>query len=220
MAVLTHNLGGNAPDWRSSGNAGGSARALQLNWATPSMIRRSWHSVTRIWGASSGVKRFDEAEKLKVGPGREEQRAGKGSAATAPRLNALGLLFREQGRLEEAREILTRALELLGPDQGLAVTEAANIETNLGVVLADLGLLEEAGRMFESAVGREIRAYGRDDVRVAARLAVLAQRWEQIGHRERALSAARRRNRRSAPSCLQAPAPAGLHKLIRRLENQ
>lgn len=193
VAVLVQHLG---EVLRQSGDLAGAEqaarRALEMGLAGEgdgAVLAERYANLGRVQQARKdyGGARESLEQALRL----EETRSGKGSPPTAARLNSLGLLCREEGRREEARELLGRALEAALRAEDPPVTETANIETNLGVVLLELGEREEASRLLAAAEAREMALYGADDLRVAGRLSVHGPRWEQLGETGRALAAYR-----------------------------
>ena len=82
--------------------------------------------------------------------------------STLNTINNLGLLYADQGKLDEAEKMYQRALEgyekALGPDH----TSTLNTINNLGLLYADQGKLDEAEKMYQRALQGYEKALGPD----------------------------------------------------------
>ncbi|HEV2854121.1 MAG TPA: tetratricopeptide repeat protein [Thermoanaerobaculia bacterium] len=105
--------------------------------------------------------------------------------ATARALNLQGILLREMGRPQEAREPLERALAT--QDRTKADPNLASILANLGMVLRDLGQREAARDHLEQALAIHRQVFGDSHPAVAADLNHLAVLAREMGQPERAL---------------------------------
>lgn len=132
------------------------------------------------------LKRFDEAvEDARLSLEESETVYGGGHAATARALNLQGILLREMGRPEEAREPLERALA--AQDRESTDTNLASILANLGMVLRDLGEREPARDHLEKALAIHRHTFGDAHPAVAADRNNLAMLAREMGQPERAL---------------------------------
>lgn len=105
--------------------------------------------------------------------------------ATARALNLQGILLREMGRPQEAREPLERALA--AQDRERPDPNLASILANLGMVLRDMGQPEAARDHLEQALAIHRQAFGDAHPAVAADLNHLAVLAREMGQPERAL---------------------------------
>ncbi|MFL6195173.1 MAG: tetratricopeptide repeat protein [Thermoanaerobaculia bacterium] len=117
----------------------------------------------------------------------EESRKVHGAEhpATTRALNLRGILLREAGRYEEAREALEQALSIHGRDKEDA--NLASILANLGTVLRDLGRQDEARENLERALALHRQAFGDQHPTVATGLTNLATLERELGQPQKAL---------------------------------
>lgn len=99
--------------------------------------------------------------------------------------NLLGILLRETGRPEEARQHLEQALAI--HDQGAVDDNLANILANLGMVLRDLGQREEGRGHLERALAIHRQVFGDAHPVVVNDLNSLAVLEREMGRPEWAL---------------------------------
>lgn len=136
------------------------------------------------------LKRHDEAvEEARLSLEESEAVYGAAHPATARALNLQGILLREMGRPQEAREPLERALAAQDTtgDQASTGINLASILANLGMVLRDLGQRESARDHLEQALAIHRQTFGEAHPAVAADLNNLALLAREMGHPERAL---------------------------------
>jgi tetratricopeptide (TPR) repeat protein len=136
------------------------------------------------------LKRHDEAvEEARLSLEESETVYGSGHPATARALNLQGILLREMGRPQEAREPLERALAAQDTprDQSNADVNLASILANLGMVLRDLGQREPARDHLEQALAIHRQTFGDAHPAVAADRSNLAMLAREMGQPERAL---------------------------------
>ncbi|KAK2600175.1 hypothetical protein QQS21_005120 [Conoideocrella luteorostrata] len=74
----------------------------------------------------------------------------------------LGILYADQGKLQEAEKIYLRALQGYEKAWGLDHTSTLNIVNNLGILYADQGKLQEAEKMYLRALQGKEKAWGLD----------------------------------------------------------
>lgn len=135
-------------------------------------------------------QRTEEAlEEARLSLQESESLFGAEHPATARALNLQGLLLREMGRPQEAREPLERALAAQQTPQNpeKADPNLASILANLGMVLRDLGQREAARDHLEQALAIHRQAFGDVHAAVAADLNHLAVLNRELGQPERAL---------------------------------
>ena len=108
------------------------------------------------------------------------------------KVNNLGLLLKEQGKLEEAEVLSRRALE--GSERVLGVDhpDTLNSVNKLGSLLQDQGKLEEAEVLFRRALEGKERVLGVDHPHTLTSMYNLAGLLEQKGDLSSAESFARR----------------------------
>ncbi|KAK5218133.1 hypothetical protein LTR47_011769 [Exophiala xenobiotica] len=91
-----------------------------------------------------------------------EKALGADHTSTLDTVNNLGLLYTNQGKLDEAERMYQRALagyeKALGPDH----TSTLCTVSNLGLLYANQGKLDEAERMYQRALGGYEKALGAD----------------------------------------------------------
>ena len=136
------------------------------------------------------LKRHDEAvEEARLSLEESEAVYGAGHPATARALNLQGILLREMGRPQEAREPLERALAVQDTtrDQSSADVNLASILANLGMVLRDLGQKESARDHLEQALAIHRQTFGDAHPAVAADRNNLAMLAREMGQPEKAL---------------------------------
>lgn len=132
------------------------------------------------------LKRHDEAvEEARLSLEESETVYGAGHPATARALNLQGILLREMGRPQEAREPLERALAT--QDRETTDINLASILANLGMVLRDLGQREPARDHLEQALAIHRQVFGDAHPAVAADRNNLATLAREMGQPERAL---------------------------------
>jgi tetratricopeptide (TPR) repeat protein len=89
-----------------------------------------------------------------------EDRNGEGSLTEA--IHNLGVLYKDQGKLDKAEEMYQRALQgkekALGPDH----TSTLDTVNNLGLLYKDQGKLDKAEEMYQRALQGYEKALGRD----------------------------------------------------------
>jgi len=106
-------------------------------------------------------------------------------------LNLLGILLREAGSPQEAREPLEQALALHQEERGAGQEKEdenlAWILANLGITLRDLGERETALAHLERALALHRKILGEDHPAVASDLSNLASLEREMGRPERAL---------------------------------
>ncbi len=136
------------------------------------------------------LKRHDEAvEEARLSLEESETVYGAGHPATARALNLQGILLREMGRPQEAREPLERALaaqDRESTDANLA-SNLSSILANLGMVLRDLGQKDSARDHLEQALAIHRQTFGDAHPAVAADRNNLATLAREMGQPERAL---------------------------------
>jgi len=101
-------------------------------------------------------------------------------------LNLLGILLRETGNPDEARDCLQEALAIHGKG-GQEDDNLANILANLGMIERDLGNREEARNHLERALAIHRRTFGDAHPIIANDLNNLAILEQELGRPERAL---------------------------------
>lgn len=132
------------------------------------------------------LKRHDEAvEEARLSLEESETVYGTGHPATARALNLQGILLREMGRPQEAREPLERALA--AQDRESTDVNLASILANLGMVLRDLGQRESARDHLEQALAIHRHTFGDNHPAVAADRNNLSLLAREMGQPERAL---------------------------------
>lgn len=132
------------------------------------------------------LKRHDEAvEEARLSLEESEAAHGAGHPATARALNLQGILLREMGRPQEAREPLERALTAQNRES--TDINLASILANLGMVLRDLGEKEPARDHLEQALAIHRKTFGDAHPAVAADLNNLALLAREMGQPEKAL---------------------------------
>ncbi len=136
------------------------------------------------------LKRHDEAlEEARLSLEESQAAYGGGHPATARALNLQGILLREMGRPQEAREPLERALagQDTPRDQESTDVNLASILANLGMVLRDLGEMEPAREHLEKALAIHRHTFGDAHPAVAADRNNLAALAREMGQLEQAL---------------------------------
>lgn len=132
------------------------------------------------------LKRHDEAvEEARLSLEESEKVYGAGHAATARALNLQGILLREMGRPQEAREPLERALAAQNRES--TDVNLASILANLGMVLRDLGQRESARDHLEQALAIHRHTFGDNHPAVAADRNNLANLAREMGQPDQAL---------------------------------
>ena len=112
--------------------------------------------------ASPIYKANQELAALKKKLAEQEQTLGVDHVETLRKVNEIGMLLSEQGKLKEAEDYHLRALDgserVLGPDHPNTLAAAIN----LGTLLQNQGKRKEAERLFRRALDGNERALGRD----------------------------------------------------------
>ena len=99
--------------------------------------------------------------------------------------NDLALIFRYQGRVDEAEPLFRRALELYRRIVGPNASQVATALNNLGLVAMDRGDLEESEALFRQALSIDRERYGDQHVEVAQDLNNLGVNLQYQGDYER-----------------------------------
>ena len=74
----------------------------------------------------------------------------------------MGLLYADQGKLDEAEKMYQRALQGYEKAGGTDHTESLDTVNNLGLLYADQGKLDEAEKMYQRALQGYEKAWGPD----------------------------------------------------------
>jgi tetratricopeptide (TPR) repeat protein len=129
-------------------------------------------------------------------------------------VNNLGILYKSQGKLDEAEKMYSRAL--VGFEKAWGPDHTSTLETfnNLGLLYADQGKLEEAEKMYSRALVGKEKAWGPDHT---STLAIVNSLGEILRDRSYECMKSSTRRRLLFDSALIPEANDGLHmiKLIR-----
>lgn len=77
---------------------------------------------------------------------------GPESAPVAESLNKLAEMFRQQGKYDNALQLMEQALRIQGNVTGEDHPDTIKLHNNIGLVMQTMGRLDEAERYFEHAV--------------------------------------------------------------------
>ncbi|HMX69148.1 MAG TPA: CHAT domain-containing tetratricopeptide repeat protein [Accumulibacter sp.] len=144
-----------------------------------------------LWLNLAGLvdRRGDSARALELYQRAEQHLPTDSPLARAQLANNLGTLLYRLGRLPEARQRLSEALQ--GLDAGSSALLAASLQHNLGTIELQAGELESAGRHLREAEARRRALLGEQHRDTARTLLALALLLERQGQAEAGLVAAR-----------------------------
>jgi tetratricopeptide (TPR) repeat protein len=101
----------------------------------------------------------------------------RGDPAVGDALDALGTHLSQLGSLEEAEQLLTRALEARRRG-GAPPVAVASTQGNLALTIRRRGRYDEVAALYQAAIGRLQAAFGSDSVRFASELMGLGQVYQ------------------------------------------
>ena len=115
-----------------------------------------------------------------------KKKLGSTDLAVATRYNNLGVIHRDLGDLEQAKEYLQRALTIRLEKLGADHIDVATSYNNLGSIHQDLGDLEQAKEYLQRALTIRLEKLGADHIDVATSYNNLASIHQDLGDLEQA----------------------------------
>ena len=166
-------------------------------------IGNSYRVLGEYKAAEVQLQRALELRRELLGPNHPE---------TAASLTSLGLLRRDQGRLDEAADLVGRGLAITERRWGRGHARVTNPLLNLGMIEHRRGRLDGARALFDRAIAIRLREYGPDSADTAMCWFLLARLEEERGDPEAA------RCDRLALEARLASVPAGHPDIARSVE--
>jgi len=175
------------------------AAALESLWAAQAsrhdrIVAQAWTALLEIEGTAG---RYPNAVELGRHAGAAVVRLGSPVSLEAPLRNAMGVVFDNLGRYDEAEHELRRALELRrggggggedGPEVARVLTNLGNLARNRREYVEALALHREALAIDERVLGGEHPAIGYHLHNVARLLLTTGERDEALATYQRALA--------------------------------